>query len=194
MKGNRKKVYTRENSSHQYSFILVNVTDKQYYPEHTKLHCLYDGFKIGDNPVGCPLEFYPAGTKVRKSNSKNGDVEILSKSCYVCEGIFCSLNCALSYAKSMKHENPMLYGQAEQFLQQMFFESHSKSSIGLTPANKKVIKEYGGEITVEQFRASLDTFTTYEHRGRLFPCVEKFQVVAPLFSQKYSLTTTSLST
>lgn len=190
MKGKGKKIYTRDNSSHQHSFILVKVGDGECYPECTALHCLYDGFKIDGKPGGCPIKCYPPGTRIR---SNKGEERVLDKPCYACEGIFCSLNCALSYAQSMMYYNSVLYSQAIQLLQKMFFEIHPESHVGLRPANKKVIKEYGGDLTIEQFRASFEAFTTYNHRATLYPCAEMFQVVAPLFSQRYSSSSSSSS-
>ena len=97
--------------------------------------------------------------------SDGGELDyMLTKSrCYQTDGIFCSFNCVKAYIRDNKH-NP-LYTYSEELLTLMFTEftgEAPKHQIKEAPS-WRMLKAYGGEQTIEEFRESFNKVHYTDH-------------------------------
>jgi hypothetical protein len=116
----------------------------------------YVCFKTGEltNDLKCwwcrhstPLEFQPLGVPLKYSNG-----------IFDTEGVVCSFNCMFAYIH--ENNNNILYKDSEGLgyllYKSIFKEFPYKMSINRAPT-WKLLKEYGGSLTIEEFRKMFNT-------------------------------------
>ncbi len=106
----------------------------QKLPLLTKCNCFWDRHPFDTQPVGCPIEY---------ADGK-----------YTSEGCFCSFNCCMAYIQD--NINKPEYAKSRYLLTRMHFEVFGDPKFLITPAPSwKVLDNYGGTWSIEQFRSSL---------------------------------------
>lgn len=164
-----------------------------------KYNCFWDRHAFSTTPFGCPIAFKPM-TITRTYNSEiskekfrvnesvsscqdiPGDLDFTTNethSYYETDGIFCSLNCALSFAIENRH-NP-LYNKSIPLIHRIYTDFFQES---ITPAPSwRVLVEYGGTIDIDKFRENF-SHVEYDFKGLNRPC---FKPIGYLFEERIKL-------
>lgn len=172
------------------------------------IRCHWDHHTFDNIGVYCPLNYRPkqvakkgqneiktrAGTPpnatiiniflIKENIPRNKDVSTLKNiisvtdAYYEVDGVFCSPECCLAFINNEKSKvGGSIYADSERLLHSMF---------GLTsrisPANNyRLLKEYGGNLTIEQFRSN-NKVMKYEYHGTTV-------LVSHLFEKKLNVST-----
>lgn len=172
-----------------------------------KYKCFWDRNYIPDNvqPIGCPVKYIPSKAtksyhseiskekytiienvtdKKAKNLNKKKDPRIFidQKSYYQTDGIFCSFNCCMAYIQAPENKHASLYRHSESLLLKMYNDLNpDEKMIEIIPApHWRTLEEFGGHLTIEQFRESFNKVTYVEHGitcisiGRLYEDQIKF--------------------
>ena len=75
---------------------------------------------------------------------------------YETDGVFCSKECTNSYL--YENNNNLLYKDSRQLLSLMYYQQTGSfdEKIGTRAPSWKLLQAYGGDMTIEQFRASFE--------------------------------------
>jgi hypothetical protein len=167
------------------------------------LRCYWDHHTFEGTIIHCPISYRPRQVAKKGQNElkiKNNDVHInnfvikenisknkdisnlnvveVTDAYYEVDGVFCSPECCLAYINEEKSKaGGSKYTDSERLLHFM---------LGLTtrifPANNfKLLIEYGGNLTIEQFRKKNKSIK-YEYYGTTVP-------ISHLFEKKINLST-----
>lgn len=169
-----------------------------------KYHCFWCRNKIPSHviPIGCPIRFVPSQavktyyseisksvytikeniTSYKKNKLKqNKNIVIDEKEKYITDGIFCSFNCCMSYITDNK--NNSFYSMSEMLLLKMYNDINPDKVPRIQEAaHWRILKQYGGHLTIEQFRKS---FSKIEYKVHGTVNIEKkFKSLGVLFEEK----------
>ena len=127
---------------------MIKYGTNEYITKDCKGHCWWCRNSI-------PTEWHPLGIPVKKDKD----------STYTCEGIFCSFNCIMAYIhtnpEGMRYkDSPMLIGQ---MYRQIFNRDIRLDKIIDAPSWKH-LREYGGKMTIEEFRSTFNKLKFVERR------------------------------
>lgn len=161
-------------------------------------HCFWCRNLFNSIPIGCPIKFIPSYvlkknfsniTKnhyILKENIKESDVYkymnddkyILNKrGYYITDGSFCSFNCCLSFINDNVHD--VMYNQSKMLLTQIYYKIFN-INMDVKPAPSwRLLKEYGGMLSIEEFRDSFKKITFMDHN-----IIENNQPIGFLFEKK----------
>ena len=154
--------------------------------------------------IGCPIKYAPTqavktyyseiskdkytikeNITTKREETIKKDIEnkltIIDKNYYLTDGIFCSFNCCMAYIDDNKYNS--LYDMSECLLLKMYHDFYPSkvASIDKAPHWRK-LKQYGGDLTIEQFR---DSFNKIEYQAHGFmSCIPKFKSIGVLFEEK----------
>jgi hypothetical protein len=102
-----------------------------------------------------PKEWHPLGMPLKYNKTNNE---------FICEGIFCSFNCIMAHLHSCDHQS-IKYRDCGQLVTLLYREVVGKIcwTEKLIPAPSwKNLKEYGGKLTIEQFRETFNKLQIME--------------------------------
>lgn len=140
-----------------------------------KVSCFWDRNPITDFKIYCPIKLYPTQLvkqyisqiskeeyTIKENISYIQNVELKTKAgndwticdskMIVCD-VFCSFSCCLAWIEDNIH-NP-LYDNSRMLLLKHFKETTGKSPSLLSKAPSwRLLKEYGGDLSIEDFRAA----------------------------------------
>jgi hypothetical protein len=176
-------------STHNVKFHTIDVSGNDL----TGLNCYWD-----KNPTtggrGCPIDFVfseklnAIDTGFYSLKKKQEDsTEIIEKkmekmgieSYYITDGNFCSLNCMAKFIN--ENSNNPLYKKSKMLMYKMKKELFDNVSEIIPAPDWKELKEYGGEMTIEDFRKSFDSV---EHLDKgIFIC----KSLVRAYEKKYKL-------
>lgn len=137
-----------------------------------------------DNAMGCPVEFVNSRISVKTStrilyedlptnHSLQNESKPISKGYYLTDGVFCSFNCVKSFIKDNRTQ--LLYKHSEQLITKMLVEMFGKNIPEIKEApHWRMLKEYGGSLTIEQFRNASDKSVFVNH-GNTVPLCHLFE-------------------
>lgn len=144
---------------------ISNQAIKNYYSEITR-----DTYTIKENI-----------TSSRKENVEDDKISVSEKNYYKTDGVFCSFNCCKAYIRDNKHNK--LYSKSEFLLSKMYNDMMGTKMIIIDPApHWRLLREYGGFMSIQEFRSSFNK-AEYECHGM----VEDFPVFKPsgmIFEEK----------
>ena len=173
-----RKVYHSEVSKDTYT-IKENITKTKSELIQNNLENIQN--KVQDKNI--PFVF-----SVMKDN-KNCSFAIKKEEYFEVDGIFCSFNCCKAFIKDNKH-NP-LYEHSEMLLVKLFNdimvndknkEENKISSIYINPAPSwRLLQEYGGHLTINEFRENFNK-VTYDYHGIVKK--ELFKPLAHIYEEK----------
>ena len=108
-------------------------------------------------------------------------ISINNKDYYSTDGIFCSFNCCKAFIKENKHNK--LYENADILLTKLYEDMYNVKNIVINPSpNWRLLIEYGGYLTIQQFRDNFNK-TTYESHG-VIRNTDIFKPIATLYEEK----------
>lgn len=161
---------------HLCSITMKNFVNNKTLPTTTNINCFWCRNTFPYHPIGCPIDYknrkvykkyYSEITKTRyvlqesvtknqmktsmEMEQNNFELDNLDTNYYLIDGIFCSFNCCYAYILSNKL-NP-LYKNSTMYLKKLYYEMFKDSECKLNPApDWRLLKEYGGELSIEDFR------------------------------------------
>lgn len=134
--------------------------------------------------IGCPIKYIPSKaiktyyseiskdtytikediTQKRKNKIKDLDerLSIVNKDYYVTDGIFCSFNCCMAYITENSFNS--MYNMAEMLLLKMYNNIYPDKIPSIEDApHWRLLKQSGGHLSIEEFRASFSKITFQSH-------------------------------
>jgi hypothetical protein len=193
--------------SHKCVVSMIDFSNKTEINELcVKYNCFWCRNKIPDNvlPIGCPIKYVPSQAiktyfseiskdtytiKEQVTNLKIKEIEkglderlkTISKNYYVTDGIFCSFNCCMSYITNNKYNS--MYGLSEMLLLKMYNDIYPSVVPCIEEApNWRKLVQYGGDLTIDQFRTSFNKIE-YKKHGYIND-VLSFKSMGFLFEEK----------
>ena len=171
-------------------------TKKELLPDNI-YYCFWCRHKIDSVPLGCPIA-YVTDTAVKNYYSEiskdnytikenitknkmieNDKINILQKKYFLTDGVFCSFNCKIAFINDNKKNN--LYDNSMMLSTKMYNEIYGTNKINIIPApHWRLLKNYGGNLTIEEFRKTFNT-VEYEHHGIVLP---EFKPIGNLYEKK----------
>lgn len=166
-----------------------------------KYNCFWCRHPFETQPIGCPIK-YISSTAVksyyseiskdmytikedipasRRQTINDPRININVREYYETDGIFCSFNCCKSYIENNKHNK--MYNHSLNLLMKMYNEMLGTTNSVIDEApHWRLLREYGGHMSITDFRASFNK-TAYEEHGIIknTPC---FRSIGHLFEEK----------
>jgi len=149
--------------------------EKKYYSELSK-----DNFIIKENITNDKFE--------TMKNSKDKRFSLTEKGYYITIGAFCSFNCCMAYY--LNNRNDSRFRETKTLLLRMYNETmtempgeNSKEVNLIQPAHRfEVLIPYGGDISIEEFRNSLNKIEYVDHGSFI-----KMYSIGNLYEKKIKL-------
>lgn len=157
--------------------------------------CFWDRNPFTTQPIGCPIKYVPTVitreyfseiTKdrfsVKEATFHNQKIapeiqyQTANNNYYETDGIFCSFSCCLAFIRENKRN--LYYSDSEHLTHKIFYEFFKSSKIVCAP-DWRMLKEYGGALTIEEFRANSSKID-YDCKGFYKP----FKSVGVLYEEK----------
>jgi hypothetical protein len=155
---------------------MKDVLNQKTLPTSTNLHCFWCRHSFPYKPIGCPIDYrnskiykkyYSEITKTRyvlqesvtlkqlslgkQLEQNNFEIDSLNSNYYLIDGIFCSFNCC--YAYILTNKNNPLYKNSIMYLKKIYSDIFDGANCKLVEApNWRLLKDYGGDLTIEEFR------------------------------------------
>jgi hypothetical protein len=168
------------------SITMVEWSKNKKIPEQTSLSCFWCRHTFDTKPIGCPIKYVNSlieknyishitkdkyymkeNITPNKLNSFSDsyqeddliNISPIKNNYYLVDGIFCSFNCALAFIK--EHNHDVFYKESYSLLNYLYYAFIGKKEKLLSAPHWRLLKEYGGNLTIEEFR---NTFyrTEYE--------------------------------
>jgi len=118
-------------------------------------------------------------TAIKKKTNYN--FVINKEEYYVSDGVFCSFNCCKAFIDNNKHIR--LYEQSNILLLKIYNElSGLKNTVINAAPNWRLLEEYGGDKTINQFREDFNKIS-YEYKGLITPEI-LFKPIGVLFEER----------
>jgi hypothetical protein len=191
---------------HQCIITMMNHDNQDQLPLRTNQRCFWCHHTFEYRPLGCPIKYIPHRitkhyySEMTKDNytlrenisllqySMNKKLydekkmDIVQQDCYVTDGIFCSFNCCLAFIL-YNHSNPF-YVYSEQLLNNIYMDLFGKNVHPILPAPSwRILKEYGGILTIEEFRKNFYKIDYKDMDNIIFPFL-KFRPSGFLFEKQ----------
>ncbi len=138
--------------------------------------CFWCRNKFEGYPIGCPIRYIPSQLNKTLTSVITGesytikenvpmvniaDTQVLSQTqIFETDGIFCSFSCCLAFINDNYHNS--MYKMSKTLLMNMYYIANGQSVNNvivdpLRPAPSwRLLKEYGGLLTIEEFRSSFN--------------------------------------
>ena len=142
---------------------------KSYYSEVSK-----DNYIIKENITRIKRQKY--------DDNPDTNIQLEKKEFYLTDGIFCSFNCCKAFIKDNKHNT--LYNKSDTLLSKLYTDiTRVKNSVIINPApHWRLLSEYGGNMTINQFRENFNK-ADYEYHG-IYRKQDLFKPIGMLFEEK----------
>jgi hypothetical protein len=134
---------------------------KSYHSEVSK-----DDYVIKENITRYKKKIFTEDKTLFMSKNK-ANIIVDKDEYYLVDSIFCSFNCCKAYIQDNKHNN--LYEHSDNLLIKLYkdMNDHSIKNIKINPApHWRLLREYGGHLTIEQFRENFNK-STYDFHGNI---------------------------
>jgi hypothetical protein len=158
---------------------VSNKATKNYYSEVSK-----DNYIIKENITNNKKKILDTKQNfvfIPINNPSQSKINIDVKEYYETDGIFCSFNCCKAFIKDNKHNN--LYEHSEFLLSKMYTDIIGTKNVIINPAPSwRLLKEYGGNLNINQFRDQFNK-VKYEYHGIIHK-KDIFKPVGVLFEEK----------
>ena len=126
-------------------------------PEHTDIRCMHDHHTFTTSPIGLPIRYIKhRPDKIALGNDFDTDIFSHSRGgtndYFLTSGVFCSFPCCLAFLKD--HANDPLFKNSKSLLYSLYFKLFSIEMQAKAAPSWKTLKVYGGQLSIEEFRAS----------------------------------------
>lgn len=128
--------------------------------------CFWCRNRFDNLPIGCPIKHIPDNIEYSYDsiiNSKTYKInEATGSSRYITDGAFCSFNCCMTYIED--NRTNVLYRHSKQLLLKMYNDMFNTKTTSISAApHWRILKEYGGNLEIDDFRASFDRMEYKDH-------------------------------
>lgn len=134
-------------------------------PSATDKNCWWCRNKFSNQPIGIPIMYYPDTNAFELGASSNGvliqkyfekeNIILNENDFFDVEGIFCSFPCCKAYIKEHQFNSKYKYSQSNLTL--LYAKLYEELDLDIPCAPSwKILEDYGGTLTIEQFRDSVD--------------------------------------
>lgn len=181
--------------SHKCTLSMIDIGSGLNVRELTTYNCFWDRNPIDGKPIGCPINYIPKqiqktfysqvskDTYLIRENVMgetkviDGNLSVVREPYYETDGVFCGFECCLAFILENKHNR--MYDMSQMLLTKMYNEINNTKAMTITPAsNWRVLKEYGGHITIEKLRSNFGKID-YDYHG-----ITRTVPIAHLFEEK----------
>ena len=157
---------------------ISNIMTKNYHSEVSK-----DNYIIKQNITRSKRDFFIKKsftfTSIKENKIPNLNVE--NREVYICDAVLCSFNCCKAFIKENKHNR--LYEQSDMLLTKLYAEITNIKDVTINPAPSwRLLEEYGGDLTINQFRENFNKIT-YEYHG-IIKNMMVFKSIGSLYEEK----------
>lgn len=170
---------------------IKHTKDLWTYPKNvTGVRCFWDHHQFEGQAIFCPISYKPKQVAKIDNNYtikenihnmkeiRDKNIIPVTDAYYEVDGVFCSPECCLAYINSEKTKA----GGSKFFESERLLHLMIKTTTKITPANDfRLLKEYGGNLTIEQFRNN-NTTIKYDYCGTTV-------LISHLFEKKINLST-----
>ena len=148
---------------------VPNRVTKSYFSEISKEERVITGSATRDEKseiqdrIGPKVGFLRPNNPVDKTLSKSKyKFSLVEGEHYVTDGVFCSFDCMSAYINE-NQTNP-LYAHSKSLMIKMYRDITGQKNVAINPApHWRQLKEYGGEKSIEDFRACFNKVKTHCH-------------------------------
>lgn len=155
----RKAYYFLDSRKIQVKYwgVMLDVTANGSLPSSTNKPCWWCRNPFKNSPIGCPLVYHShkAGgiDKERfEEKLKAAGIPADKNDFFETEGYFCSSPCCKAYILSQK--NDVKYKDSSALLSLLISILYKRRDIIPAAPSWKLLKEYGGHLTIQEFRSS----------------------------------------
>jgi hypothetical protein len=132
-------------------------------------NCFWCRNAFDNLPIGCPLKHTPDNLEHVYDSIINSQTykinETVNSNQYITDGAFCSFNCCMSHIEDNKKN--VLYRYSKQLLLKMYNDMFNTKTTSISTApHWRILKEYGGNTSIEDFRSSFDR-VEYKYHGKI---------------------------
>jgi hypothetical protein len=127
--------YYDQSKKHVKCSLTMNDLVGNKLPQKTNIHCHWCRSPFQTSPIGCPIKY--------------------TNDTYIVDGIFCSFNCCKSFIHTQQHN--CLYDYSENILNMLYYSIYNNYINIKKAPSWRLLKEYGGNQTIKQFRESFNT-------------------------------------
>jgi hypothetical protein len=182
---------------HKCGVTMIDFNSNKEILPTDEYYCFWCKHKINTIPIGCPIS-YVTDTAIKKYYSEiskdnytikenitknkvidNEKIDVLKKKCYITDGFFCSWNCKIAFINDNKKNK--LYDNSMMLSLKMYNDIFGSNIVNIIPApHWRLLKVFGGNMTIEQFRNSFNKIE-YEQHGVILP---NFKSIGMLYEKK----------
>ena len=136
---------------------MLDVTSNGSLPSYTNKPCWWCRHLFKTRPIGCPLVYHPhkkeGVDKERfEEKLKAANISRDGNDFFETEGYFCSFPCCKAYILSQR--NNMKYKDSAGLLSLLMYSIYRRRDIIPAAPSWKLLKDYGGHLTIQEFRSS----------------------------------------
>jgi hypothetical protein len=141
----------------KYWGVMLDVTMNGILPSTTTKPCWWCRHSFKTRPIGCPLVYHhnkKEGIDKERYEQKLKDANIPAdrNDFFETEGYFCSFPCCKAYILSQR--NNVKYKESPGLLSLLLYILYRSKDIIPVAPSWKLLKEYGGHLTIQEFRSS----------------------------------------
>jgi hypothetical protein len=180
--------------SHKCTLSMIDIGTSLNVKE-LNYNCFWDRHPIDGEPIGCPINYIPKQIQKTFYSQVSKDTYLIRENVmgetkidepnivtvrepyYETDGVFCSFECCLAFILDNKHNR--MYDMSQMLLTKIYNEMNNTKAMTITPAsNWRVLKEYGGHISIEKLRSNFGKID-YDYCG-----VTRTIPIAHLYEEK----------
>ena len=137
--------------------IMIDTTMNGSLPSTTTKPCWWCRHSFQTKPIGCPLRYNvnkQNGIEKERFDEKfiSADLPIDTNDFFETEGIFCSFPCCKAYI--LNQRNSSKYKESATLLTLLFYIFYNKVADFDPAPSWKLLKDYGGHLTIQEFRST----------------------------------------
>lgn len=166
---------------------MLNYLTKQKLTIYSGVNCFWCRHPFDTVPIGCPIS-YKVDVKVKDLTSFFCDniVQIKTpteKGWYEVDGVFCGLSCCKAFIEDNEYDP--IYENSMSLLYKLYNELEHKMNKDINTApNWRLLREYGGNMTIEEFRENIKIYTFSFHNLIRIPF---YQSIGYVYDKKMRL-------
>jgi len=181
--------YVDESKKTHRCLCIMHSTEGTVLPNKTSCSCWWCKHQFSSMPIGVPLKYIPSQTvktyysEITKDNytirenisnkkrkvlesEPDPNIKIIKNEYYVTDGLFCSFNCALAYIEENEHVAE--YQLSRTLLIKIYEDLFQQDFNIFSAPNWKLLQQYGGNLTIDEFRDQFNKVEYMDLNNRLF--------------------------
>jgi hypothetical protein len=130
---------------------MVTMLDYVNYscmPERTDLSCFHCRHPFNTSPIGLPVQY----VKKTPDKQQSGSVMVGTNDYYLTVGVFCSFPCCQAFIT--EHASDNRFRNSKSLLYAMYYRLYGEELAVSDAPSWETLKEYGGSLSIEEFRQS----------------------------------------